>query len=68
MPLVPSKTKLLVFHDKKMFPSIMLDLLMNPLLIDGSVIPLSDSATQVGNVRSKSESLLHIMSRISAHR
>ena len=66
--LVSSKTKLLVFHSTKMIHEVMIDLLANPIEINGQRVEPSSSALYVGVVRSNEGNGPHISSRISAHR
>ena len=64
--LVPSKSELFVYHPKRMFNEILLELLVNPVVSDGSVVAPSNSAMHVGV--SPDGNGEHLSSRFSAHR
>ena len=66
--LVPFKSKLLVYHDPRIFHEILTELLTKPIEIDGNIVSPCDEAVHVGIVRSTAGNSAHISSRMTAHR
>ena len=68
MTLVPGKTKLLAFCPPGCELEVKYAKITSPIVINGTLIPFSDSAEHVGIIRSVHGNLPNILARLAAHR
>ena len=66
--LVPGKTKLLAFCPPGCELEVKYAKITSPIVINGTLIPFSDSAEHVGIIRSVHGNLPNILARLAAHR
>ena len=66
--LVPEKTKLLAFVPKSLSSEADIQMICNPLSLDGYKIPFSSSAEHVGILRSVEGNMPNILDRITSHK